>query len=316
MSKSPLPLPTRKIVCLYHANCADGFTAAWIVAKFFAYANGGKGVKLIPRVYGNPIADILSEVKDALVYIVDFSFPAGDLNELLEYANEIILIDHHKTAKEQLLDTWYSHPRLSLIFDMNRSGAGLVWDTLYPLELRPRLVDYVEDRDLFRFKHPYSKKAAEIIFSKEYTLDNWDLLEDMFEQESYEWLPRAEAILEYKEKSYKEMLDAGLFFIEIGVAGFSFRAVMCNLPYMWGSDACNYLCNKYGETVNFAAYYWDSEGYRTFGLRSIGDFDVSRIAKYFGGGGHKNAAGFRLSIKEGEVAVAEWKQAYLESEIP
>lgn len=31
-------------------------------------------------------------------------------------------------------------------------------------------------------------------------------------------------------------------------------------------------------------------------LRSVGDFDVSTIAKQYGGGGHKNAAGFRCKV--------------------
>jgi uncharacterized protein len=30
-----------------------------------------------------------------------------------------------------------------------------------------------------------------------------------------------------------------------------------------------------------------------WGLGSMGDFDVSEIAKAYGGGGHKNAAGFQ-----------------------
>ena len=34
------------------------------------------------------------------------------------------------------------------------------------------------------------------------------------------------------------------------------------------------------------------------GSRSIGDVNVSWIAKKYGGGGHKNAAGFSLSIAD------------------
>jgi nanoRNase/pAp phosphatase (c-di-AMP/oligoRNAs hydrolase) len=33
-------------------------------------------------------------------------------------------------------------------------------------------------------------------------------------------------------------------------------------------------------------------------LYSIGDFDVSRRAVGFGGGGHRNAAGFHVSLRE------------------
>ena len=31
-------------------------------------------------------------------------------------------------------------------------------------------------------------------------------------------------------------------------------------------------------------------------LRSVGDYDVSAIAKTFGGGGHRNAAGFEVAL--------------------
>jgi nanoRNase/pAp phosphatase (c-di-AMP/oligoRNAs hydrolase) len=45
----------------------------------------------------------------------------------------------------------------------------------------------------------------------------------------------------------------------------------------------------------------DCVGLRIFSLRSVGDFDVSAIAKIYGGGGHKNAAGFTVPIGwEGE----------------
>ena len=40
-----------------------------------------------------------------------------------------------------------------------------------------------------------------------------------------------------------------------------------------------------------------------FSLRSIGDIDVSEIAKVYIGGGHKNAAGFRLPIGEGRELI-------------
>jgi nanoRNase/pAp phosphatase (c-di-AMP/oligoRNAs hydrolase) len=44
----------------------------------------------------------------------------------------------------------------------------------------------------------------------------------------------------------------------------------------------------------FGGTYYDTATHREFSLRSLGDFDVSEIAKEFGGGGHKNAAGFKV----------------------
>ena len=41
------------------------------------------------------------------------------------------------------------------------------------------------------------------------------------------------------------------------------------------------------------------DGMVAFGLRSCGDVDVCAIAKKFGGGGHKNSAGFEQEFFEG-----------------
>jgi hypothetical protein len=60
------------------------------------------------------------------------------------------------------------------------------------------------------------------------------------------------------------------------------------------SDAGHALCggDARGTTPPFAGIYYDRPGVRTFSLRSLGNFDVSTIASRYGGGGHKNAAGF------------------------
>lgn len=291
-----------KIVCFYHGNCADGFTAAWILHNFFK--NQGVEVLLIPSFYQNRIDGQYHLVEGAIVYIVDFSFPIDITKDLCDRAEKVIMIDHHKTAQEMIVGK-FSAPNFECHFDMTRSGAGLTWDFFYPGCERPNFVNYVEDRDLWKKQMPFTNEAAEMYFSKEYSFENWDRLLDMFNQEPHEWLSIATGINEYKVKSYKEMCEAAAFFVIID----GHKIAMCNLPYMWGSDACHYLCEQHGKTIDCAAYYWDSEGYRNFGLRSIGDFDVSRIAKSFGGGGHKNAAGFKLKISEGEIKVAEWKRA-------
>jgi oligoribonuclease NrnB/cAMP/cGMP phosphodiesterase (DHH superfamily) len=48
--------------------------------------------------------------------------------------------------------------------------------------------------------------------------------------------------------------------------------------------------------IPFSASYFIKEGKKIYSLRSRGDFDVSVIAKAFGGGGHKNAAGFSVGV--------------------
>ena len=49
-------------------------------------------------------------------------------------------------------------------------------------------------------------------------------------------------------------------------------------------------------------WYVDSAGKVRVSLRSEGDYDVSGIAKRYGGGGHKNAAGFTATLED----IAAW----------
>jgi hypothetical protein len=65
-----------------------------------------------------------------------------------------------------------------------------------------------------------------------------------------------------------------------------------SLPHTMASDAGEAMCQ--GEP--FAAVYWDTADHRQFSLRSRdGGLDVALVAQGFGGGGHRNAAGFRVA---------------------
>lgn len=70
-----------------------------------------------------------------------------------------------------------------------------------------------------------------------------------------------------------------------------FDVPVANLPYTLSSDAGHLMAQ--GEP--FAACYWDTPAGRVFSLRSsdAGE-DVSAVAKTYGGGGHRNAAGFQV----------------------
>lgn len=60
--------------------------------------------------------------------------------------------------------------------------------------------------------------------------------------------------------------------------------------------------------VNIAALFREvQEGFLKVSLRSKGDLDISKIAEYFGGGGHKNAAGYRIkaSFEEAKAQLIE-----------
>ncbi len=129
---------------IYHASCTDGWTAAWAAWRKF-----GDEAEYLPAQYGSPFPDVTG--KDVL--IVDFSFARATLLEMKEKAASLRVLDHHKSAAADLEGLDFC------TFDMDRSGAGITWDELHGGE-RPKLVDYVEDRDLWRFHLPRSREIS------------------------------------------------------------------------------------------------------------------------------------------------------------
>ena len=125
-------------MCIYHGNCADGFGAAWVVRKALGE------IDFFPGKYQEPPPDVTG--KD--VVMVDFSYKRPVLLEMAEKANSILILDHHKTAAEDLLDL---PANVTAKFDMGHSGAMLTWEHFFPGEAPPPLLLHIEDRDLWRF---------------------------------------------------------------------------------------------------------------------------------------------------------------------
>jgi oligoribonuclease NrnB/cAMP/cGMP phosphodiesterase (DHH superfamily) len=135
------------IYVLYHANCTDGSGAA-----LAAYIALGDAATYIPVQYNKPVPDMpLATV----IYMVDFSYPKEILLQLADSA-QVVVIDHHKTAKAALEDI--DHPNIQVWFDMEQSGATMAWKYFHADRAVPLLLRHIEDRDLWKFKLEGSKE--------------------------------------------------------------------------------------------------------------------------------------------------------------
>lgn len=272
-----------KILCIYHGNCQDGFGAAWAVRHAL-----GDAVEFHPGVTGR---DVL---------IVDFSYKRPVLKMMGETARSITIIDHHKSAAEDLSGlpppavNWPNvGPRLAkitAIFDMERSGAGLAWDTLHAHTPRPPLIDHIEDRDLWRFALPKTREIAAAVFSYPYDFSLWDGLMSGGEERLATLALEGEAIERKHHKDIAELVRVMRREMTIG----GLRMPVASLPYTLTSDAGHLMAS---EAEGVAACYWDTPQGRVFSLRSTDTGpDVSAIAVGYGGGGHAHAAGFRMPL--------------------
>lgn len=286
-----------KFLCIYHANCADGFTAAWVVRQAL-----GDAVEFHPGKYGETPPD----VNGRDVILVDFSYKRAVLEDMAQSAHSVLILDHHKSARDDLEGlepapehwlAWYAaldafpRPHIAALFDMERSGAGIAWDFFSRNYPRAPLVDYVEDRDLWRFAMPDSRAIATWIFSHEYDFTTWDRIADRLREDGSRTRAALSgyALIQKHDKDVAELIAETRRTMKIG----GHIVSVANLPYTMSSDAGHIMAQ--GDV--FAACYMDTPRGRVFSLRSSDDgLDVSVIAAAYGGGGHARAAGFTAPI--------------------
>lgn len=292
-----------RFLCIYHGNCADGFGAAYAVWRW------DSSVEFHAGVYGQPPPDVAGKH----VILVDFTYPLDVLRQMAKgAAKSITILDHHKTAAEILqrfvrqgYDFSWDFDEFSAfcetsgeipiraIFDMNRSGAMLAWDFFHPGVAAPRLFAHIQDRDLWQFKLPGTRPIQANLFSYPYDFTVWDAIVEACEDDEYraKFIAEGDAI---ERKHFKDLAELSVVTLQRMVIG-GYDVPVCNLPYTMSSDAGHQLAQ--GEP--FAACFWITADGWVFSLRSAeGGVDVSEVAKRYGGGGHKNAAGFRVPSVE------------------
>lgn len=276
------PVTGIPVKVIYHANCDDGFGAAWAAWKFYKESRALHGVEFIPAKYG----DVPPDVKGCNVLIVDFSYKRSTLAIIKNEAKSLVVLDHHKTAEEDLR----GFP--GTVFDMNRSGAVITWNYLFPNRDVPRLLQYVQDNDLWRHKLPACQAAVRYIRSFPQVFDHWDALASEFEFNAENVMQGAISIERYFQNQIQFQKGHARFFQYKGL-----KAAIINVNTTFVSEMCttiiadNYLDLCFG-------WFMNKDGEFMMSIRGHGDTDVSAIAKEYGGGGHKSAAGFTFSFDE------------------
>jgi len=263
------------MLCIYHGNCADGFASAWIVKQHHP------DIRFHPGVYQDP-PPAFTAGEDVL--LVDFSYKRAVMEDIVEHAGSVTIIDHHKTAIEDLEGI----KDVECVFDVEHSGAMLTWKYFFGDAKPPILIDIIEDRDLWRFKLPMTRDVQAALFSYPYDFDVWT------ELMKKDWRALAADGIAIERKHHKDVAElCGVVQRTMEIGGID--VPVANLPYTLTSDAGHLM----SLTSPFAACYWDTPAGRVFSLRSGEDgMDVSVIAAKYGGGGHKHASGFRVPFEQ------------------
>jgi oligoribonuclease NrnB/cAMP/cGMP phosphodiesterase (DHH superfamily) len=290
----------RPDVCVFHGGCDDGFGAAWAVWKLW-----GDDIEYVGMRYGDKLPDIAGKH----VLMVDFSLKRDAMIEAAKAVQSIIVLDHHKTAEAELAQ-WnigpvqpfhldraedniaqavmeQAYPVLAH-FDMEKSGAWLTWAFCHPNAPIPRLLEHIQDRDLWRFALPYTKMVSAAIRSRKHEFalfDQWstaDGLRDLIYQGGVIERAHSKNVGEFLANAYVAKINGH-------------KVPVVNVPYHYASDCAHELLQRNKDAPFAAAWFRRGDGSVQWSLRSEdARIDVSEIAKKFGGGGHRNAAGFQV----------------------
>ena len=272
-------------VVLYHSPCFDGFSSALAAYQFL-----GAQARYIPMSYDKPIENL--NLRDKNILVADFSFHPEVLKKLREQNKAVMILDHHKTALEELSNVD------GVFLNMHQSGATLTFNYFNVAnEPCPEFYTLVEDRDIWRWSFEERSKPLAALMSK--LLDE---ASDKFNYDFHAYAPLLDADkLDIAIDQGKNIITQQDSWVKNKSKAAEKRTlVFSGQSYVVGfielktskliSELGHYLCQN--EEIDFAMLVVrDKDSYK-ISLRSIGLIDVSTIAQHFGGGGHRNAAGF------------------------
>jgi hypothetical protein len=274
-------------ICFYHAGCPDGFGAAWAIWKAW-----GPAGEYRPRGHDDLLR--ASDFSGDQVVFADIAPPNAPLRQLGEKAAQVVVLDHHVSA----LERFGAEPELAedlaaqghvIHFDLAHSGAVLAWRHFHPHAPVPALLAYVEDQDLWRWQLPDSEAVSAALGSYPRRLDVWDrLAAQPIEQLAAEGVPiaRAQRIEVERALQNAHPISLGSLRLEAVNALFLRSLIGHELAKRRAYGApCGLVYRITARRVDCSLY-------------SLGDFDVAELATRFGGGGHRNAAGFHLALSD------------------
>lgn len=271
------------ITIIYHNNCLDGFASALAAYLYFKSKQQLPAVEFVPANHGEQPP----ECYDHEVFILDFSYPRKTVSTLCQQAKTVTIIDHHISAYRDLIKLDEEHTNLDLHFDISLSGAVLSWNFFQKTEA-PLLYRVIQDNDLWSFKLNETRDVISALYAYPFHFKKWQAW--LHDEKQLHTLRHEGAIINrVRNKQIAAYMKRARTCV---IAGYTVPVV--NAPGYIISE----LLNRLSKHQPFAAGYEDYADFRIWHLRSSGNqgLDVSRIAMQYGGGGHKNASGFRTAV--------------------
>lgn len=272
---------------IYHGNCSDGFGCVIAAEVYRKEKFPDKQIIYYPGSYNKSPPDVTGKN----VLICDFSFENDVMIKMISEASKLAILDHHKTAENKLA----SIPEQNKVFNMNYSGAYITWKYFHPDKEVPKLIEYIQDNDLWRKQLPNTLEFTAYMFSLPMLIDEYSKLLDNNYIDNHV-IGQGTGMVKQNQSNIDTALRyVAPKFMEINNKYYFVGHINSSILK---SEIGNKLFDRY-PYCNFSAIYSidDISNSTMFSLRSTNDrTDVSKIAETFGGGGHRNASGIKQNF--------------------
>lgn len=280
----------KRMILIYYHDDNDGCCAAAVAGNY--YDRNQFAIKFVAINYGKESWSE-DEIKAAeKVWLVDFT--SDKMDEFVKVCGpKLIWIDHHKTAVEKFPGLWYSSSILG-IRSLEKAACILTWEFTHPEDISsPVAVAYIGDKDMWRFEYPETRAFSAGFSLMVKTPDNpvWDQLLGLnYEDTVNKMISLGELLLEAQNYKLQKAFDRGV--------DFTFHNWRARLVNTTGniSELGEFIYKK--PEYDIAIMWQAVEDMVVFSLRSDSENpdspDCAKIAQLYGGGGHRNAAGFQI----------------------
>lgn len=270
----------KKVMCYFHNDDMDGWASAAIVLKKHPNA------KFIGYNYEKTVPHIGIIVGYDIVYMVDCSCSLDDMKFLKENNKKFVWIDHH--AKK----VWEVIKELDIdgLRDTgnNHSACVLTWKYLYPNRKIPSILKHIEDMDIWKWKLKYTDEINLALF-----IDYKGNLD------------KISTLLRESKSRHTNLIKSGTYYKKVRENQVNFLVSNTTKSKMFGyncgivnspihtSFVGHSILDTYKD-VDIAVIWYERDSNIVVSLRSRDAINVADIAGLYGGGGHKNASGFRI----------------------
>jgi uncharacterized protein len=302
---------------IYHDFCSDGTACLWIIEDFC-----NSKTTYIPIGSGqiNRLTDenIIEKFSGKNVIFADIIPTKEQFNILKKNCHFVTIIDHHLSSLnvfEDYVDQDYNSvnyvgPHHNVFIDMNKSACQMVWDYFYHDVERPWAIDYIGDRDLYKFELPNSKEINLAMFKlRLINPTGLTQLTNYSDADKCELIEKGTVYLtEENLQCMKWGKNAKYCKFYVNDQIYDIWSLSC--PSALRSCVGNFMCGTKLPNENNPDFtiiwrlstdkseYWIS-------LRGNGKHDLDAIAKQLDstGGGHYDASGLTLSVADFESLV-------------